>query len=54
MAENVDEDQQHTVEPVMDHALSIRQRGSLKGHCHAIWQLYNRLESAFASIEFQN
>ena len=27
---------------------------SLKGHCHAIWQLYKRLECIFASIEFQN
>ena len=29
-------------------------RDTLKGHCHAIWQLYKRLEGAFASIEFQN
>ena len=27
---------------------------SLKGHCHALWQLYKRLEGAFASIEFWN
>ena len=27
---------------------------SLKGHCHAIWQLYKKLEGVFASIEFQN
>ena len=26
----------------------------LTGHCHAIWQLYKKLEGAFASIEFQN
>ena len=26
----------------------------LKGHCHAIWQLYKKLEGIFASIEFQN
>ena len=26
----------------------------LKGHCHAIWQLYKKLEGVFASIEFQN
>ena len=25
----------------------------LKGHCHAIWQLYKKL-GVFASIEFQN
>ena len=24
---------------------------SLKGHCHAIWQLYKKLEGIFASIE---
>ena len=27
--------------------------GHLKGHCHAIWQLYKKLEGVFASIEFQ-
>ena len=27
---------------------------TLKGHCHAIWQLYKKLEGVFASIEFQN
>ena len=27
--------------------------GFLKGHCHAIWQLYKRLEGAFESVEFQ-
>ena len=26
----------------------------LKGHCHAIWQLYKKLEGAFTSFEFQN
>ena len=26
----------------------------LKGHCHAIWQFYKKLEGAFTSIEFQN
>ena len=26
----------------------------LKGHCHAIWQFYKKLEGVFASIEFQN
>ena len=26
----------------------------LKGHCHAIWQLYKKLEGVFTSIEFQN
>ena len=26
----------------------------LKGHCHAIWQLYKKLEGVFALIEFQN
>ena len=26
----------------------------LKGHCHAIWQLYKKLTGVFASIEFQN
>ena len=26
----------------------------LKGHCHAIWQLYKKLDGVFASIEFQN
>ena len=26
----------------------------LKGHCHTIWQLYKRLEVAFASIKFKN
>ena len=26
----------------------------LKGHCHAIWQLYKKLEGVFESIEFQN
>ena len=26
---------------------------SLKGHCHAIWQLYKKLEGIFASTEFQ-
>ena len=25
----------------------------LKGHCHAIWQLYKKLEGVFPSIEFQ-
>ena len=24
----------------------------LKGHCHAIWQLYKKPESVFASVEF--
>ena len=23
-------------------------------HCHAIWQLYKKIEGVFASIEFQN
>ena len=27
---------------------------SFKGHCHAIWQLYETLEGVFASTEFQN
>ena len=27
---------------------------TLKGHCHAIWQLKKKLEGVFASIEFQN
>ena len=26
----------------------------LKGHCHAIWQPYKKLEGVFASIEIQN
>ena len=26
----------------------------LKGHCHAVWQHYKKLEGIFASIEFQN
>ena len=26
----------------------------LKGHCHAIWQLYEKPESVFTSVEFQN
>ena len=26
----------------------------LNGHCHAIWQLYKKLDGALASIEFQN
>ena len=26
----------------------------LKGHFHAIWQLYKKLQAAFTSIEFQN
>ena len=26
----------------------------LKGHCHALWQLYKKLEGVFASVEFQN
>jgi len=26
----------------------------LKGHCHAIWQFYKKLEGVFASIKFQN
>ena len=28
-------------------------RFQLKGHCHAIWQLYEKLEGVLASIEFQ-
>ena len=27
---------------------------TLKGHCHAIWQLYKKLGGVYASIEFQN
>ena len=27
---------------------------TLKGHCHAIWQLYKKLEGVLASIEIQN
>ena len=27
---------------------------NLKGHCHAIWQLYKKLKGVFTSIEFQN
>ena len=27
---------------------------NFKGHCHAIWQLYEELEGVFASTEFQN
>ena len=34
--------------------ISFVSRRSLKGHRQAIWQLYKRLEGAFASIEFQN
>ena len=30
----------------------FKERESLKGHCHAIWQLYKKLEGVFASIEF--
>ena len=26
----------------------------LKGHCHAIWQLCEKLEGVFASTELQN
>ena len=26
----------------------------LKGHCHAIWQLFKKLKGVFASVEFQN
>ena len=28
--------------------------GWLKAHCHAIWQLYEKLGGVFASTEFQN
>ena len=31
-----------------------KMHSELKGHCHAIWQLYKKLEGVFASIEFQN
>ena len=34
-------------------ATGIRKVG-LKGHCHAIWQFYKKLEGVFASMEFQN
>lgn len=27
---------------------------NLKGHCHAIWQLYKKLKGTFTSIEFPN
>ena len=27
---------------------------SVKGHCHAIWQLYKKLEDVFASIELHH
>ena len=27
---------------------------SIKGHCHAIWQLYKKLKGVFTSSEFQN
>ena len=29
-------------------------KSKLKGHCHAIWQLYKKPEGVFASMEFQN
>ena len=32
----------------------FKERESLKEHCHAIWQLYKKLEGVFASIEFKN
>ena len=40
-------------------SLNVRQytcirRVTLKGHCHAIWQLYKKLEGVLASIKFQN
>ena len=36
------------------HLIPCSSNLSLKGHCHAIWQLYKKLEGAFAAIEFQN
>ena len=44
-------------EGMIDHAqFSYTCIHNLKGHCHAIWQLYKKLEAAFTSIvnEFQN
>ena len=37
-----------------DESLQHFIKGKLKGHCHAIWQLYKRLEGVFSSIKFQN
>ena len=34
-------------------SIQFKQYQALKGHCHAIWQLYKKLGD-FASIEFQN
>ena len=44
---------------VLEHPTSMCDAGvkkglGVKGHCHAIWQLYKNLEDVFASIEFQN
>ena len=33
--------------------LKSSQLNLLKGQCHAIWQLYKKLEGVFASVEFQ-
>ena len=30
-----------------------KKKVSLKGHCHAIWQLYKKLEGVYASTEFK-
>ena len=35
-------------------ALSKRSFSLIKGHCHAIWQLYKKLEGVFALFEIQN
>ena len=41
-------------EMILSHETYERVDMILKGHCHAIWQLFKKLEGVFSSIEFQN
>ena len=46
----------HASEPIINYNLLFycHYFADLKEHCHAMWQLYKKLEDVFASVEFQN
>ena len=50
--QNILSEQEHSSSTKVKHNSDLKSR-RLKGHCHAIWQRYKRLEGAFATIEFQ-
>ena len=51
--QNILSEQEHSSSTKVKHNSDLKSR-RLKGHCHAIWQRYKKLEGVLVSIEFQN